>query len=161
MKEDEPDKKSCSPDEKIEESTQIVGGDFTTAGKASLKLKRELSRLSIDEDIITRAGTAAFEAEMNVIIHAAAGWMRYCITPGRLRIVIEDMGPGIESIEQAMREGYSTAPDWVREMGWGAGMGLPNIKRNSDEFKIDSVVGEGTSLEIIINLIEENKNEPG
>jgi anti-sigma regulatory factor (Ser/Thr protein kinase) len=152
--------RSCRKDKTIEESVQIVGGDFSTAGKASIKLKEDLKRLGIDEDIISRAGTAAFEAEMNVIIHAAAGWMRYCITPGRLRIVIEDMGPGIENIAQAMKEGYSTAPEWVREMGWGAGMGLPNIKKNSDELKIDSVVGEGTSLEIIINLIEEKENEP-
>ncbi len=92
---------------------------------------------------------------MNVIIYAAAGWLRYYITPQNIRVKIEDMGPGIENIELAMQEGYSTAPEWVREMGWGAGMGLPNMKKNSDEFKIDSVVGEGTTVEMIIHLDNE------
>jgi len=156
MSEDKgPDKRSCSLDGDIEGSCEIVGGDFSRAGESSLRLKKELLIQKLDENIITRAGTAAFEAEMNVIIHAAAGWMRYSITPERLRIIIEDMGPGIENIQQAMKEGYSTAPEWVRQMGWGAGMGLPNIKRNSDEFNIDSVPGEGTSIEIIINLNKE------
>jgi anti-sigma regulatory factor (Ser/Thr protein kinase) len=89
---------------------------------------------------------------MNVIIYAAAGRLNYYITSQHIHIKIEDMGPGIENIDQAMQEGYSTAPDWVREMGWGAGMGLPNMKKNSDEFKIDSVVGEGTSVEMTINF---------
>ncbi|HEX8948394.1 MAG TPA: ATP-binding protein, partial [Dissulfurispiraceae bacterium] len=88
--------------------------------------------------------------EMNVIIHAVAGTMYYAITDKEVKVTVTDMGPGIENIELAMQEGYSTAPDWVREMGWGAGMGLPNIRKNADEFKIDSVVGEGTTLEITI-----------
>ena len=89
---------------------------------------------------------------MNVIIHAVAGTMHYSIGSEELKIILTDMGPGIEDIELAMREGYSTAPDWGREMGWGAGMGLPNIKRNSDDLKIDSVVGEGTTLEITLYI---------
>jgi len=89
---------------------------------------------------------------MNVIIYAAAGWLNYSITPQGISIKIEDMGPGIEDIGLAMQEGYSTAPEWVREMGWGAGMGLPNMKKNSDIFKIDSVVGEGTTVEMVINF---------
>lgn len=136
----------------IEESFQLIGGNFANAGEASTNLKRKLVELGIDENIIRRATIATFEAEINVIIYTAAGWLRYYITPENIRILIEDMGPGIENIELAMQEGYSTAPDWVRELGWGAGMGLPNMKKNSDVFKIDSVVGEGTTVEMIINL---------
>jgi anti-sigma regulatory factor (Ser/Thr protein kinase) len=141
--------------EVIEESFQLVGGNFSNAGSVPIKLKQRLSELGIHEDIISMAGIAAFEAEMNVIIHAAAGWLRYYITPESLKIVVEDMGPGIENVDRAMQEGYSTAPEWVKEMGWGAGMGLPNIKKNSDNFKIDTVLGEGTTLEITINLKQE------
>ena len=128
----------------------MIGGNFTTAGEASMQLKLKLSELGVDEGIIRRAAIATFEAEMNVIIYAAAARLNYLITPSSITIRVEDMGPGIENIEQAMQEGYSTAPDWVREMGWGAGMGLPNMKKNSDEFKIDSVVGEGTTVEMVI-----------
>ncbi len=108
--------------------------------------------MSIQPDIIRRAAIAAFEAEMNVIIYAVAGMMNYYVTPETIRIVIKDMGPGIPDIELAMTEGYSTAPDHIREMGWGAGMGLPNIKKNTDELNIDSVVREGTTLEFSIYL---------
>ena len=139
-------------DEIIEGDFQIIGGNFANAGEASMQMKSKLLELGIDEAIIRRAAIATFEAEMNVIIYAAAGRLHYNITPNNITIKIEDMGPGIENIELAMQEGYSTAPDWVREMGWGAGMGLPNMKKNSDEFKIDSVVGEGTTVEMIINF---------
>jgi anti-sigma regulatory factor (Ser/Thr protein kinase) len=136
----------------IEDSFQLVGGNFANAGEASTNLKRKLAELGIPESIIRRATIATFEAEMNVIIYTPAGRLRYYITPEHIRILIEDMGPGIKDIEQAMQEGYSTAPDWVRELGWGAGMGLPNMKKNADVFKIDSVVGEGTTVDILINL---------
>jgi anti-sigma regulatory factor (Ser/Thr protein kinase) len=136
----------------IEGSFQLIGGNFTNAGEASIQLKQKLTELGFGEDIIRRAAIVTFEAEMNVIIFATAGWLRYYITPEYLRIVVEDMGPGIENIELAMQEGYSTAPEWIREMGWGAGMGLPNMKKNSDVFKIDSVVGEGTTVEMIIYI---------
>ena len=139
-------------DKVIEGSFQLIGGNFATAGEASMQLKSKLMELGIDDTIIRRAAIATFEAEMNVIIYAAAGRLHYYITPNNITIKIDDMGPGIENIELAMQEGYSTAPDWVREMGWGAGMGLPNMKKNSDKFRIDSVVGEGTTVEIIINF---------
>lgn len=137
----------------IEGSFQLIGGNFATAGEASTQLKIKLTELGVNEDIIRRAAIATFEAEMNVIIYAAAGRLNYSITPKNIIVRIEDMGPGIENIELAMQEGYSTAPDWVRELGWGAGMGLPNMKKNSDEFKIDSVVGEGTTVEMIIHFL--------
>ncbi|MDP3298397.1 MAG: anti-sigma regulatory factor [Thermodesulfovibrionia bacterium] len=136
----------------IEGSFQLIGGIFENAGNASIQLKQKLTELGIKEDVVRRAAIVTFEAEMNVIIYAAAGWLRYYITPQYIKIIVEDMGPGIEDIELAMQEGYSTAPEWIREMGWGAGMGLPNMKKNSDEFKIDSVVGEGTTVEMMINL---------
>jgi serine/threonine-protein kinase RsbT len=139
-------------DEIIEGSFQIIGGNFANAGEASMQMKSKLMEIGVDEAIIRRAAIATFEAEMNVIIYAAAGRLHYHITPHNIKIKIEDMGPGIENIELAMQEGYSTAPDWVREMGWGAGMGLPNMKKNSDEFKIDSVVGEGTTVEMTIKF---------
>ncbi|UCH79633.1 MAG: ATP-binding protein [Nitrospiraceae bacterium] len=139
-------------DKTIEGSFQLIGGDFSIAGESSARLKSILTDLGVQEDIIRRASIATFEAEMNVIIYAAAGTLHYEISPRQIRITLVDMGPGIKDIDQAMQEGYSTAPDWVREMGWGAGMGLPNMKKNSDEFKIDSVVGEGTTVEMVINL---------
>ncbi|MBS1111910.1 MAG: anti-sigma regulatory factor [Nitrospirae bacterium] len=138
----------------IEGSFQLVGGDFADAGESSMQLKQKLTDIGLGRDIIKRAAIVAFEAEMNVIIHAAAGWLRYYITKDELRIVIEDMGPGIADIELAMKEGYSTAPEWVKDMGWGAGMGMANMKRNSDEMRVDSVVGEGTTVDIIIKLID-------
>ncbi len=130
----------------------MIGGDFSIAGESSAQLKKILTDLGVKDDIIRRASIATFEAEMNVIIYAAAGTLHYTITPQQIKIVIIDMGPGIKDLEQAMQEGFSTAPDWVREMGWGAGMGLPNMKKNSDEFKLDSVVGEGTTVEMAINV---------
>lgn len=139
-------------DKSIDGSFQIIGGNFDTAGEASSHLKKTLVELGVSEDVIRRAAIATFEAEMNVIIYAAAGQLSYLITPSYIEIKINDMGPGIEDLEQAMEEGYSTAPDWVREMGWGAGMGLPNMKKNSDIFKLDSVVGEGTTIEMTMNF---------
>lgn len=142
----------------VEGSFHLTGGDFSNAGAASSELKSILGTLSISPDLIRRASIATFEAEMNVIIHAVAGVMYYQITPGFIKVVLSDMGPGIPDIPQAMQEGFSTAPDWVREMGWGAGMGLPNMKKNADQFKIESVVGEGTTVEMLIAIRE--RTEP-
>lgn len=132
----------------------LTGKDFTNAGVASSNLKGVLEGMGIKPNFIRRASIAAFEAEMNVIIYAVAGMMNYYITPETIRIVIKDMGPGIEDIERAMKEGYSTAPDYIREMGFGSGMGLPNIKKSTDKLTVNSVVGEGTTLEFIINLTQ-------
>lgn len=135
----------------------LTGKDFSNAGAASSNLKGVLEGMSVQPDIIRRAAIAAFEAEMNVIIYAVAGMMHYYITPETIRIVVKDMGSGIPDIGLAMTEGYSTAPDYIRDMGWGAGMGLPNIKKNTDKLDIDSVVGEGTMLEFIIYLNKDSK----
>ncbi len=133
-------------------SFNILGGDFSNSGIASTELKSILSKIGIDGKKLRRASIATFEAEMNVIIYANAGTLRYEVDGRELKITVQDMGPGIEDINLAMTEGYSTAPEWVREMGWGAGMGLPNMKKNADELKINSVVGEGTTVELVINL---------
>ena len=130
----------------------LTGKDFLNAGAASSGLKGVLEKIGIQPEIIRRAAIAAFEAEMNTIIYAVAGKMNYYITRDEIKVVIEDMGPGIDNIDLAMTEGYSTAPDYIREMGFGSGMGLPNIKKNADTMSITSVVGEGTTLEFIIKL---------
>ena len=125
--------------------------DFIRAGEASSELKQRLKKLGFKPELVRRAAIAAYEAEMNVIIHAQKGVMRVEITPARLLILVEDEGPGISDIEQAMQEGFSTASDAIRELGFGAGMGLPNIKRCADDLAIQSTPGQGTRLQITIN----------
>lgn len=124
--------------------------DFARAGEASSKVKQYLKKLGFKPELVRRAAIAAYEAEMNVIIHALKGTMRVEITSNRIVILVEDEGPGINDIEQAMKEGFSTAPEEIRELGFGAGMGLPNIKRCADEMDLRSVPGLGTRLEFVI-----------
>lgn len=120
------------------------------AGEASSKIKRVLQQIGVRSDVVRRIAISSYEAEMNVIIHAYRGVLRAAIFPDRTELTIDDEGPGIADIDMAMQEGYSTAPDHIREMGFGAGMGLPNMLRCSDEFAIDSVAGEGTKIKIVI-----------
>jgi serine/threonine-protein kinase RsbT len=124
----------------------IVGGDFNLAGKASSKIKKKLVQLNIDPKLIKRIVVATYEAELNVVAHAYSGILTACFDPQFFTVTVTDMGPGIEDINKAMEAGFSTASIKVREMGFGAGMGLPNIKKNTDELKIESKVGEGTTL---------------
>jgi serine/threonine-protein kinase RsbT len=124
----------------------IVGGDFNLAGKASSKIKKKLVQLNIDPKLIKRIVVATYEAELNVVAHAYSGILTACFEPHSFTATLADKGPGIEDIEKAMEAGFSTASKQVREMGFGAGMGLPNIKKNTDELKIESTVGEGTTL---------------
>jgi len=137
----------------------LTGKDFTNAGAASSSLKGVLEKRGVPQDIIRRTAIAAFEAEMNVIIYAVAGMMKYRITETEISVTIQDMGQGIPNIALAMTEGYSTAPDYIREMGFGSGMGLPNIKKSTDRFVINSVVGEGTTLEFLIRLTNADKEQ--
>jgi serine/threonine-protein kinase RsbT len=130
----------------------LTGKDFTNAGAASSKLKGILERRGVAQDIIRRAAIAAFEAEMNVVIYAVAGMMKYRITDTEISVTIQDMGQGIPNIELAMTEGYSTAPDHIRAMGFGSGMGLPNIRKSTDNLSVNSIVGEGTTLEFVIQI---------
>ncbi|WP_171904587.1 ATP-binding protein [Sporolituus thermophilus] len=128
----------------------LTGGNFEGAGEASSKVKRVLQQLGIRPDIVRRIAIGAYEAEMNVIIHAWRGVLRACIYADHTELTIEDEGPGIANIEQAMQEGFSTAPDHIRELGFGAGMGLPNMHKCSDEFTIQSEVNAGTKIRMVI-----------
>ncbi|HOG20586.1 MAG TPA: anti-sigma regulatory factor [Salinivirgaceae bacterium] len=128
---------------------KIMGGDFASAGTASSEVKKVLKQINIDPKIIKRVVVALYEAEVNVCAHAYAGKVDVKITPEEINITITDKGPGIPNIEEAMVEGYSTATPAVREMGFGAGMGLPNIKRNTDKMHIESVVNKGTTLNFV------------
>jgi len=136
----------------FEQKYVIQGGDFVNGGDASCQVGNILKEIGIDPAIILRSTVAAYEAEMNVVIYARRGAMYFNINTERISLKIHDEGKGIEDIQLAMIEGYSTATDDIREMGFGAGMGLPNIKKNADEFQINSVVDQGTQVEIIINL---------
>jgi CBS domain-containing protein/anti-sigma regulatory factor (Ser/Thr protein kinase) len=133
----------------------VIGKDFNAAGKASSSLKTTLNRLGLPPPAIRRVAVASYEAEMNLVIYTAGGEVVAEVRPDRVRIEVIDSGPGIPDIELAMQPGYSTAPEWVREMGFGAGMGLVNIKSCSDVMRLDSAVGEGTHLEIIIYIDKE------
>jgi len=140
------------PDEpSIQKSFNISGGDFVNAGEVASKVKKILQDLGVSNKVIRRATIATYEAEMNVVWYARQGTLTLSVTPEDLHIKVTDEGNGIEDVELAMQEGYSTASEKIREMGFGAGMGLPNIKKNSDEFYIASIVGQGTVLDITIH----------
>lgn len=126
----------------------LKGGEFSRAGDVSRRIKDLLKELGLDAQVIRRAAIASFEAEMNVIMYALRGTIHLAVTPVEVRIVVDDRGPGIPDIGLAMTEGYSTATREMRELGFGAGMGLPNIKRNADAFRIISEPGTGTRLEM-------------
>lgn len=127
----------------------VQGGDFTNAGFASSQVKKILKQLNIENRIIKRVAISLYEAEVNIVAHAWNGKVTVDIEEERIRLFLSDRGPGIPDIELAMQEGYSTASPVVREMGFGAGMGLSNIKKNSDKLTITSEVNQGTEVEII------------
>ena len=131
---------------------EIERGNFTDAGQASSSVKRTLKQLGVDPTNIKRTVVALFEAEINAIAHAYGGKIDVDIDDGKIVMVVADQGPGIPNVELAMQEGYSTASPQVREMGYGAGMGLPNIKKNTDELKIDTTVGVGTTVTMTVYL---------
>ncbi len=124
----------------------IVGGDFNMAGRASSQIKKVLKQLQVDPKIIKRIVVAIYEAEVNVVAHSVGGKLFVRFDEKGIEVVLTDNGPGIEDIEKAMQKGFSTASKKVRDMGFGAGMGLPNIKKNTDELIIKSEVGVGTTL---------------
>lgn len=130
----------------------VDGSDFTTAGEASTAVKMKLKKLGIAPDIVRKVAIAMYEAEINMVIHAGGGVADVELESDKITIRLIDKGKGIPDVELAMREGYSTAPDAVRNLGFGAGMGLPNIKKYSDEMYIDTEVGHGTTVTIIIYL---------
>ncbi|MEA4890242.1 MAG: ATP-binding protein [Clostridiaceae bacterium] len=138
--------------EPVKLSFLIRGSDFINAGEASSGTKKALTRLGVSPSVVKRAAIAMYEAELNAVIHAGGGIADVEIYPDHVLIQITDHGPGIPDVDLAMQEGWSTAPDIAREMGFGAGMGLPNIKKNSDDMKIETQIGRGTTVTIIINF---------
>lgn len=134
------------------QSFEIKGKDVVNAGSVSVEIKRILKEIGIKPEVIYKVSICCYEAEMNVVMYAKRATLDFSITPEEVIIILKDEGPGIKDIEKAMTEGYSTATDEMREMGFGAGMGLPNIKKNSDEFNIETEVSKGTKLHIKTSL---------
>jgi serine/threonine-protein kinase RsbT len=122
--------------------------DYATAGDASATIKRKLKQLGVDSAILRRIAVASYEAELNLIIHSQGGSITVQMSPQEIRLLSRDVGPGIPDIDKALQEGYSTASEEARNMGFGAGMGLPNMKRNADAFQIESELGVGTRIEM-------------
>ncbi len=133
-------------------SYNVDGEDFTVAGEASRNLKKVLSQLGIAPPVVRKATIAMYEGEINMVIHANGGVIDVEITPDKIHMFLRDRGPGIQNINLAMTEGYSTATDRVRELGFGAGMGLPNMKKYTDYINIETNVGVGTTVEMIVNI---------
>ena len=127
-------------------------GEFETAGDASASIKRKLKQLGVDSAILRRVAVASYEAELNLIIHSLGGQLTMEMNPEHIVLISRDVGPGIADIDKAMQEGFSTAGQTARELGFGAGMGLPNMKRYSDEMTIDTEVGKGTTVTVKINI---------
>lgn len=130
----------------------VDGTDFTSAGQASASVKRNLRQLGLSPDVIRQVSIAMYEGEINMVIHAGGGKADVNVYEDKIEIVLTDEGPGIKDVALAMQEGYSTASDQVRSLGFGAGMGLPNMKRYTDEMRIDTEVGKGTTITMFVNL---------
>ena len=134
--------------ESIKLHYDVSGNDFTCAGEASGKIKRELKGLGFPNEIVRNVAIAVYEGEINMVIHGGGGVIDVDISPECISIILADQGPGIPDVSLAMQEGYSTAPDNVRQLGFGAGMGLPNIKKYTDEMIIETEVGKGTTIRL-------------
>ncbi len=130
----------------------VIEGDFVNAGKASSSVKKTLKQLNVDPQVVKRVVVALYEAEVNAIAHAYGGKVLVDIDPDRIKMVVADKGPGIPDIAWAMEEGHSTARPEVRDMGFGAGMGLPNMQKNVDKLNVTSEVGVGTTVEMEVNF---------
>ena len=130
----------------------IIQNDFSRAGEASSSMKKILNHIGIYPSIVRKAAIVTYEAEMNIVIHSFGGKILVSVSPQLIEIVAIDTGPGIDNIDLAMQEGYSTAPNDIRELGFGAGMGLPNMKKYCDEFSISSIVGKETKVIMKISI---------
>ena len=139
-------------EELLKETYRIHGRDFDKAGETAAEIKQILKGIGIDSSLIHRTVVIAFEAEMNVVMYASEGTLTFGLNDEEIRLEISDNGPGIEDINLSLTEGFSTATDRMREMGFGFGMGLPNIKKNSDDFQLESEVGMGTTVSAMIRL---------
>ena len=136
----------------IKETFPVKADDMTTAGDVSARIKRQLKQLGVPASVVRRVSVGTYEAEINLVIHSDGGRIDYEITPEKIIIRVVDVGPGIPDLKKAMTEGWSTATNEVRNMGFGAGMGLPNMKRNADDFDIKSEVGVGTDITMVFNI---------
>ena len=130
----------------------VSGNDFTSAGQASVQVKKNLRQLGFNPEIIRRVSIAMYEGEINMVIHAGGGTAEVIVSEEYIEIILQDSGPGIKDIEQAMQAGYSTASDNIRSLGVGAGMGLPNMKKNTDSMDIKSTIGVGTCITMRVLL---------
>ena len=130
----------------------IDGENFTSAGEASVRIKKVLREMGFSSDVIRRVSVAMYEGEINMVIHANGGSADVNVLCDRIDIILADNGPGIENIELAMQEGFSTAPDNIRSLGFGAGMGLPNMKKYTDDMRIESELGKGTTIYMTVNV---------
>jgi serine/threonine-protein kinase RsbT len=138
--------------DKIVLTYQVSADDFTRAGEASSDVKSKLKKMGVKPEIVRKVAIAMYEGEINMVIHANGGSIDVIISPTEISMILEDKGPGIEDIEKAMQAGYSTAPDNIRSLGFGAGMGLPNMKKYSDEMQIESEIGTGTKVTMKVFL---------
>lgn len=139
-------------DEAIVLTYEISPDDFTRAGEASSDVKGKLKQLGVSPEAIRKVAIAMYEGEINMVIHANGGEIRVEITPVEIKMILADVGPGIPDVEQAMKAGYSTAPDEVRSLGFGAGMGLPNMKKYTDDMTIETQLGVGTTITMIVKM---------
>ena len=131
---------------------EVDGEDFSSAGQASVSVKKNLRQLGINPEIIRKVSIAMYEGEINMVIHAGGGNAEVLVYEDRIEIVLSDHGPGIANVEMAMQEGYSTAPDNIRSLGFGAGMGLPNMKRYTNQMRIETEPGKGTRIFMTVVL---------
>ena len=139
-------------DEAIVLTYEISPDDFTRAGEASSDVKGKLKQLGVSPEAIRKVAIAMYEGEINMVIHANGGEIRGEITPVEIKMILADVGPGIPDVEQAMKAGYSTAPDEVRSLGFGAGMGLPNMKKYTDDMTIETQLGVGTTITMTVKM---------
>ena len=130
----------------------VDGENFSSAGQASVDVKKHLRNLGFSPDVIRRVSIAMYEGEINMVIHASGGSADVEVTPDEIVIILEDTGPGIPNVELALKEGYSTAKDNIRQLGFGAGMGLPNMKKYTDDMRIDTEVGKGTRITMKVRV---------
>ncbi|MCI8297248.1 MAG: anti-sigma regulatory factor [Lachnospiraceae bacterium] len=130
----------------------ISPDDFTRAGEASSDVKKKLKQMGVSPEAVRKVSIAMYEGEINMVIHAKGGEIRVEITPEKILMVLDDVGPGIPDVELAMKAGYSTAPDEVRSLGFGAGMGLPNMKKYTDSMEVETKLGVGTKITMVVDI---------
>ncbi len=136
----------------LHQEYEVAAGDYESAGEASADIKRRLRQLGVSSQVLRRVAVASYEVELNLVIHSLGGRLTLDVNADGVRLMSADAGPGIPNVEMAMREGYSTASEEARSLGFGAGMGLPNMKRNADDFSIESTVGVGTTISMFFAL---------